>query len=235
MMLQCSRGLTAAEIANPFPPNDHDAVLASMQPRPHGRGNSPWGRCPTGTAPALQCSRGLTAAEISHGAKPVADPPSCFNAAAASRPRKSSCASWNSEPGRPGFNAAAASRPRKCVPTVLRVPAHAASMQPRPHGRGNRRRRWGASPGAPCFNAAAASRPRKSGRGFRGVSRARCFNAAAASRPRKYAPRTPTRTDHPPLQCSRGLTAAEIHRQLRPRRRPTASASMQPRPHGRGN
>ncbi len=64
--------------------------------------------------------------------------------------------------------------------------AHEASMQPRPHGRGNMVGGWG------------------SGKSYVG------FNAAAASRPRKYLIGRQARTRATRLQCSRGLTAAEI-------------------------
>ncbi len=157
-----------------------------MQPRPHGRGNR--------------------LARVQGGAHSKG-----FNAAAASRPRKSGIEARAPARPRRCFNAAAASRPRKLPPigdgkvcgqwlqcsrglTAAEIGISdssvgedpKASMQPRPHGRGNRNRHT--------------------------------WPPSRASR----------------LQCSRGLTAAEMSR-LRVHGVRTNNASMQPRPHGRGN
>ncbi len=180
---------------------------ASMQPRPHGRGNPSLTRSVPRSA-MLQCSRGLTAAEICAGGRRVRAPDKlqCSRGLTAaemvmllqrrtwafelqcSRGLTAAEIRWRSETrcGANRFNAAAASRPRKSPKERRHAGREFASMQPRPHGRGNGR----------------AVLALFIGEGIR-------FNAAAASRPRKSP--------------------------IRPRAAPAVRASMQPRPHGRGN
>ncbi len=255
-MLQCSRGLTAAEILHPGPgacmltrfnaaaasrPRKSEDVrvsgvansLASMQPRPHGRGNHEHMADPRSPLLASMQPR-----PHGRGNGVILVPirtrhPSRFNAAAASRPRKSS--------------KAAGARRR-------RLPA---SMQPRPHGRGNPWWRQREPPPRSCFNAAAASRPRKSKPAHAAGWRRDRFNAAAASRPREYNitafRETALSASMQPRPHGRGnsttyrLSAMCIQASMQPRphgrgnlrlvrlRHATRTTSMQPRPHGRGN
>ncbi len=204
-----------------------------MQPRPHGRGNDI--KCGRGAAGLrLQCNRGLTAAEISRPSRrrgrhrPASMQP---------RPhgRGNGATSIMGRPRQRCFNAAAASRPRKSARLLSAGQHQPASMQPRPHGRGNDTAAGYYDYMSDCFNAAAASRPRKS------LLRLIIVTEPLAG-----------------LQCSRGLTAAEITdserdyldllgfnaaaasrpRKFQPRRHvlmDNRQASMQPRPHGRGN
>ncbi len=133
---------------------------ASMQPRPHGRGNYLAHSNVVNGLTVLQCSRGLTAAEMGRrGSKAcLANPLQCsrgltaaemegrLSLARTSRQLQCSRGLTAAEiatqarcPGRgdASFNAAAASRPRKFPGARPIAGKHAASMQPRPHGRGN--------------------------------------------------------------------------------------------------
>ena len=159
--LQWGRGLAAAEMI--------DAQFghaltgdASMGPRPCGRGNAAWPHPARYTRCPLQWGRGLAAVEIT---LPI----------------------WPAVSTTSGFNGAAALRPWKCDPHRNRhAPRSAASMGPRPCGRGNR------GPGGSAgLDGKASMGPRPCGRGkwwwsSRWWSSCSRFNGAAALRPWKY-------------------------------------------------
>ncbi len=134
------------------------------------------------------------------------------------------------------FNGAAALRPRKYLPRALRQrPTHRASMGPRPCGRGNARQRVELN----------ANRKLQWGRGLAAAeirSRPRtCFPAAQLQWGRGLAAAEMSLLRTSPLattwlQWGRGLAAAEIRRKEKEEEEEERkTASMGPRPCGRGN
>ncbi len=208
--------------------------MASMGPRPEGRGN------------ADAACRGDQARDASMGPRPegrgnprppipTACSPKCFNGAATRRPRKldgsgahsptdrklqwgrdpkaaeTSGLTTSARPSSAGFNGAATRRPRK--PTPTRYPR-----------RRRDRLQWGRDPKA-------AETPRLSSRS---QTTQWCFNGAATRRPRKPPSAGAWWTIKARLQWGRDPKAAETEMEE------TAAeelvvASMGPRPEGRGN
>ena len=215
--------------ALPFPART-ERVMASMGPRPNGRGKEKhreamrrgylrqWGRGQTAaeSVAALDCAadgaarqwgRGQTAAE---SLNPPPEPAASCCASMGPRPngRGKGAASTPTSTTPKSVNGAAAKRPRKVaagIPQALQGPE--ASMGPRPNGRGKlSQRRRGA--------------------------RAWCVNGAAAKRPRKDAyltcPHVKTGASMGPRPNGRGKGARGVEHA------PAPKASMGPRPNGRG-
>ena len=131
-----------AEHANP--------VIASMGPRPNGRGKS-WRLGGRGISPPRQWGRGQTAAESPRPGRPELGD-TCVNGAAAKRPRKA--AGPRARPLAPPASMGPRPNSRgKRIPIAGRAPTRLASMGPRPNGRGKfsdgdraedfDRRQWG--------------------------------------------------------------------------------------------
>ena len=129
-----------------------------------------------------------------------------------------------------GVNGAAAKRPRKAAPSGFNSHRPAASMGPRPNGRGKPAR-------TTCFarTAPASMGPRPNGRGKAALKasslRASRVNGAAAKRPRKVEAGRAL-IGKSLRQWGRGQTAAESTCPLFGANYPPAS--MGPRPNGRG-
>ena len=252
-MLQWGRGQTAAERLLSLPQAKHRNI-ASMGPRPNGRGKSASHRS---SAPPsmLQWGRGQTAAE---------------RRAAGGGRRRQVLLQW-------GRGQTAAERRRRCGPAGGRG---RASMGPRPNGRGKSKRAPNPQSNSKSFNGAAAKRPRKVfspallRRSRRSLQWGRGQTAAESRqmgvKPRDYLPSMGPRPNGRGkflaaellgprfyLQWGRGQTAAERSRSQRPRaasqtfngaaaKRPRKDAywasgpirrvlpSMGPRPNGRG-
>ena len=247
------------ELALSLPPR-HRTHPASMRPRPEGRGEPrPSTACRKNDMP-LQCGHDPKAVENGPdgGRRGVLDPASMrprpegrgerrggnkaltviasFNAATTRRP-------WRTDHHRGGG-----------------VPVAFASMRPRPEGRGEHGRCGGGGPGrraasmrprpegrgellAPAVvveGGVASMRPRPEGRGEPAHRRRTqgaewCFNAATTRRPWRTTFATFRGRDSAGLQCGHDPKAVENRaggqRRRRWRRR---TASMRPRPEGRG-
>ncbi len=189
--------------------NENYSGRASMRPRPEGRGER------SSTAPVFAASpasmrprpEGRGEQDFAH----VPDPDSpCFNAATTRRPWRTAAQ------GRRGH----AARP--------------ASMRPRPEGRGEPR---GQPPrGQP--RRGASMRPRPEGRGERGSSRpgpgpTRRFNAATTRRPWRTTDGELMHLIQHALQCGHDPKAVE-NKTTSSASNGWATASMRPRPEGRG-
>ncbi len=212
-------------------------MSASMGPRPSGRGDSVWTR---GRLAWIEpCFNG--AAAIRPRRRDPADRPwgrgRCFNGAATIRPRRPPEDHGGSARHCQGsFNGAATIRPRRPTATPGEPEAvDMASMGPRPSGRGDHP--TGAA--SRVAGLAASMGPRPSGRG---------------DGEHQGAPRGGRRVlqwgrDHQAAETSPGLLTSLHHPRfngaatIRPRRRlsrrphlsPWGSASMGPRPSGRGD
>ena len=156
--------------------------LASMGPRPDGRGKAAKRRASAAPLPR-QWGRGQTAAE-SRLSPRRPDTVCCVNGAAARRPRKA----LGFLLGRSVYrcvNGAAARRPRKAVRARHLFTKVVASMGPRPDGRGKLNSGFWLDDAIRRVNGAAARRPRKARRRTPSARYYCRVNGAAARRPRK--------------------------------------------------
>jgi len=131
-VLQWGRGLSAAETSPPTKPSGPTPSFngaAAFRPRRPGLPLNQAG------AETLQWGRGLSAAETTEQS-PHSDTAQRFNGAAAFRPRRREAIGKGAQIVL-RFNGAAAFRPRRPPLTRILLETNAASMGPRPFGRGD--------------------------------------------------------------------------------------------------
>ena len=183
--LQWGHGLSAVENHLRYSKHQQKGYIASMGPRPVGHG-TPVDARPMDNAGTLQWGHGLSAVEMHLPRRDQTARKLSFNGATASRPWKMRAGKPEPSPTRTRFNGATASRPwnellaldlsqndlrfngatasRPWKPRVNLVRCRgdrAASMGPRPLGRGKiEPSRW-YHPAISRFNGATASRPWK--------------------------------------------------------------------------
>ena len=205
-----------------------------MEPRPHERGNSSAGEIRRRDGYGFNGATSSRTWKLANAVQSHCKRNPGFNGATSSRTWKPA----KSPLVRVGpvlrFNGATSSRTWKLEQADVEALLRFASMEPRPHERGNQGRGGGFGFAPRCFNGATSSRTWKHDIGERGdLAERQCFNGATSSRTWKPShPGTPLE----PEICFNGATSSRTwKRQFGRIRGAIGVASMEPRPHERGN
>ena len=237
LKLQCGHDPKAVENRDVAASAGRGQVVASMRPRPEGRGERPDRLADLVRSPSLQCGHDPKAVENADGGH---SDRRCCGASMRPRPEgrgeRRRLTDMRSCPTR-----LQCGHDPKAVENLGRPVAHrpssaGASMRPRPEGRGEQRD--ADVPGSPTRRA--SMRPRPEGRGEPHDSRPRSyrqhgFNAATTRRPWRTARRRASPVDvASKLQCGHDPKAVENARTPAASSTASSRASMRPRPGGRG-